>query len=68
MAQSIMQLPDALNTTRAEADGRGLVGFRSVLVHDYLGISVPRVWEIVKRDLPAVKLALEAMRQELENA
>jgi uncharacterized protein with HEPN domain len=37
-------------------------------VHDYLGVSVPRVWDIVQSDLPAVKVALEAMRRELEDA
>jgi len=68
MAQSIIQLPDTLKTTHPEVDWRGLSGFRNVLVHDYLGVSVPRVWEIVQRDLPAVKLALEAMRREIESA
>ena len=66
MAQSIMQLSDAFKATHEEVDWRGLVGFRNVLVHDYLGVSVPRVWEIVQRDLPAVKLSLEAMRRDLE--
>jgi len=61
-------LPDALKAAHAEVDWRGLVGFRNVLVHDYLGVSVPRVWEIVQRDLPAVKLALEVMRRDLEHA
>ena len=68
MAQSIMQLPDAFKTTHAEVEWRGLVGFRNVLVHDYLGVSVPRVWEIVQRDLPTLKFALEAMRRDLEDA
>ncbi|MBZ5640752.1 MAG: DUF86 domain-containing protein [Acidobacteriia bacterium] len=68
MAQSIMQLPDAFKASHREVDWRSLVGFRNVLVHDYLGISVPRVWDIVQNDLPAVKVALEAMRRELENA
>ena len=67
MAQSIMQLPDPLKASHGEVDWRSLVGFRNVLVHDYLGVSVPRIWEIVRRDVPAVKVALEAMRRELEN-
>jgi uncharacterized protein with HEPN domain len=67
MAQSIMQLPDVFKTTQPEVDWRNLVGFRNVLVHDYLGVSVPRVWGIAKKDIPVVKLALEAMRRELEN-
>jgi uncharacterized protein with HEPN domain len=66
MAQSVMQLPEALKARHPEVDWRSLVGFRNVLVHDYLGVSVPRVWEIVRRDLPAVRLALEAMRREIE--
>jgi len=67
MAQSIMQLPDPLKASHREVDWRSLVGFRNVLVHDYLGVSVLRIWEIVQRDLPAVKVALEAMRRELEH-
>lgn len=67
MAQSIMQLPDPLKANHGDVDWRSLVGFRNVLVHDYLGVSVPRIWEIVQRDLPAVKVALEAMRRELDH-
>ena len=66
MVQSIMRLPGALKDRHAEVDWRGLAGFRNVLVHDYLGVSLHRVWEIVRRDLPALKIALEAIRRELE--
>jgi uncharacterized protein with HEPN domain len=65
MAQSIMLIPDSLKAGHREVDWRSLVGFRNVLVHDYLGVSMPRIWELVQRDLPAVKGALEAMRGEL---
>jgi uncharacterized protein with HEPN domain len=30
-------------------------------VHDYLGISLARVWEVVERDLPALKTAVASM-------
>jgi len=66
MAQSVMQLSDTWKSTHPEVDWRGLAGFRNVLVHDYLGVSVSRVWEIVRRDLPAVKLALAAMLRDIE--
>jgi uncharacterized protein with HEPN domain len=67
MAQSIMLLPESLKAAHPDVDWRGLVGFRNVLVHDYLGVSVLRIWEIVQSDLPAVKDAVEAMRREIEN-
>jgi uncharacterized protein with HEPN domain len=66
MAQSVMRLPDDLKRRHGDVDWRGLVGFRNILVHDYLGVSLNRVWEIVERDLPSLRLALEAMRRELE--
>ena len=68
MAHSIMRLPDPLKNGHAEVDWRGLVGFRNVLVHDYLGVSLQRVWDIVQRDLPALRRALEAMHRELEGS
>ena len=67
MAQSIMQLPDPFKAGHREVDWPSLVGFRNVLVHDYLGGRVPRIREIVQRDLPAVKVAFAATRRELEN-
>ena len=66
MAQSIMRLPDDLKTRRSDVDWRGLAGFRNVLVHDYLGVNLRRVWEIVQQDLPVLKAALEGLRRELD--
>ena len=65
MAQSILRLPEELKGLRPEVDWRGLAGFRNVLVHDYLGVNLQRVWEIVERDLPTLKVALEVMRDRL---
>jgi uncharacterized protein with HEPN domain len=62
MAQSIMRLPEELKVRQGEVDWRGLAGFRNVLVHDYLGVNLHRVWEIVRDDLPTPKAALEAMQ------
>ena len=40
-------------------------GFRNVLVHDYLGISLERVWGIVSDDLPVLRVQMEAIRETL---
>ena len=65
MAQSIMRLPESLKQPRTDVDWRGLIGFRNVLVHDYLGVNLRRVWDVVQRDLPDLKAALQGMRDEL---
>jgi hypothetical protein len=35
-----------------------------VVVHESLGIGLERVWEIVERDLPVLRFAVERMRRE----
>jgi len=35
-----------------------------VLVHDYLGVNIARVWEIIENDLPALREQIAAMLEE----
>lgn len=36
-------------------------GFRNVLVHDYLGVDLERVWNILENELPRLKDAVGKM-------
>ena len=40
-----------------------MIGLRNILVHDYLGINLQRVWEIVEEDLPMLKRQVAALLQ-----
>jgi uncharacterized protein with HEPN domain len=40
---------------------RRIAAFRNVLVHDYLGIDMAMIWDIVQRDVPGVKRVTRAM-------
>lgn len=59
IGQSIIKLSEPLKTSHPEVDWRGIIGFRNVLVHDYLGINLARVWEVVENDLPRLKQCLQ---------
>jgi len=64
LAESTQRLSDALKGKHPEIDWRSISGFRNVLVHDYLGVDVARIWEIVDRSLPDLKIKVEAMLQD----
>jgi uncharacterized protein with HEPN domain len=63
LAESTQRLSDDIKETESGIDWFEIGGFRNVLVHDYLGIDVERVWNILEKDLPALK---ETVRRMLE--
>lgn len=65
LTESSQRLSDDLKTQHPETDWQGLSGFRNVLVHDYLGVDVELVWEIMEGQLPALKRNVEGMLREL---
>ena len=61
LAESTQRLSADLKAAHPEVDWRGISGLRNILVHDYLGINLVRVWEIVERDLPVLKGQIETL-------
>ena len=61
MAESTQRLSDELRETQPQIAWSQIAGFRNVLVHDYLGINLERVWQTVERDLPELKQAVTTM-------
>ncbi len=61
LAESSQRLSDSLKQKHPEIDWRNIAGFRNVVVHDYLGIDIERVWDIIEQDLPKLLKAIEAM-------
>jgi len=61
LAESTQRLSDDIKETESGIDWFEIAGFRNVLVHDYLGIDTERVWNILEKDLPALKEAVSRM-------
>ena len=66
LAESTQRISDQLKASHPEIDWRAISGFRNVLVHDYLGINLVRVWEIVSVHLPLLRSQLEAIQREAD--
>lgn len=55
LAESCKRISDSTKADHQEIDWYKIAGFRNVLVHDYLGVDLERVWLVVQNDLPALK-------------
>jgi uncharacterized protein with HEPN domain len=66
LTESSQRLSDTLKAAHPEVEWREIAQFRNVVVHNYLGIDLARVWDIVQHDLPELKRSVAAMLKELE--
>ena len=67
MAESAQRVSEDLKATHPEVEWRRIAAFRNVLVHDYLGIDIERIWEITQRDVSQLKRAILAMLEKGHN-
>jgi uncharacterized protein with HEPN domain len=66
MAESTQRISDGRKARYPSVDWRAISGFRNVVVHNYLGISAARIWQIVAVDLPPLRATIETMLAELD--
>lgn len=61
LGEAAKRVSSEYRTAHPEVPWQDIAGFRDVVVHQYARVQLPRVWEIVTRDLVAVKGALECL-------
>jgi uncharacterized protein with HEPN domain len=64
MTESTRRLSESLKAAHPEVEWARIAAFRNVLVHDYLGIDLERVWEIIQNDVPRLKGAVVKILQD----
>ena len=61
LAESTQRLSNATKAAFPNIDWRAIAGFRNILVHNYLGVDVSRLWAIIVNYLPALSSATTEM-------
>jgi len=58
LSESTQRLSDSVKALRPNVEWEKIAAFRNVLVHNYLGIDLEQIWNIVNDDVPALKQAI----------
>jgi uncharacterized protein with HEPN domain len=59
LAESGRRISNELKGAWPQIDWKRIAAFRNVLVHDYLGLDLDRIWEVTRRDIPELKKFVE---------
>jgi uncharacterized protein with HEPN domain len=58
MAESSQRLSESTKAIASDVPWRAISGFRNIIVHDYLGVDLDMVWQVVSSELPLLQAAL----------
>jgi uncharacterized protein with HEPN domain len=65
LSESVQRISTNTKLKYPEVPWREISAFRNVVVHDYLGIEPERIWDIVERDLPSLKVQISVICDDL---
>ena len=66
IGQAVKNLSAAVRTAHPGVQWKAVAGLRDKLIHEYFGVDMRLVWDIVERDLPPLKERVESILQELQ--
>lgn len=66
IGEAAKRLDDSYRSSHPEIPWRSIAGLRDVLIHQYEGIHLEKVWAIVEKDLSGLKQSIAALLPPLE--
>lgn len=65
MGEAVKQLSDDLKRKCPAVPWKRIAGMRDKMIHEYFGVDLQLVWEVVERDVRELRLAVDSMLEEL---
>ncbi len=65
IGEAASRLGSGLRTAHPEVPWPEIIAMRNVIAHEYFGIDLDEIWQVVERDLPDLKQKLHGICEEL---
>jgi len=66
IGEAVKKLDENFRNRYPEIPWKKVAGLRDVLIHEYFGVSLKRVWRVIKIDLVDLKLQISRIWEELK--
>ena len=64
IGEAAKHLPEDLKGKSSEIEWRKITGLRDIVAHEYFGISIEIIWDILKNKLPGLRDAVTRIQDE----